>query len=89
YSCAAQSQPTERGRFPMAAAAEDVGVARQAELRRAEGNACFRKARLGAAIDCYTEASAPQPQNLLLPPPIPFFPADDSIPQIPSDYRID
>ncbi|KAM3405870.1 hypothetical protein ACQJBY_000102 [Aegilops geniculata] len=41
-----------------AAAAEDVGVARQAELRRAEGNACFRKARLGAAIDCYTEAIA-------------------------------
>ncbi|KAE8793663.1 E3 ubiquitin-protein ligase CHIP-like [Hordeum vulgare] len=44
----------------MAAAEEDggSGVARQAELRRAEGNACFRKARLGAAIDCYTEASA-------------------------------
>jgi STIP1 family protein 1 len=41
----------------MAAAAD--GVARQAELRRAEGNACFRKARLGAAIDCYTEASTP------------------------------
>ena len=42
-------------------------MARQAELRRAEGNACFRKARLGAAIDCYTEASA----TFL---PIPFFP---------------
>ncbi|VAH00378.1 unnamed protein product [Triticum turgidum subsp. durum] len=40
------------------AAAADGGVARQAELRRAEGNACFRKARLGAAIDCYTEAIA-------------------------------
>ncbi|KAM0911690.1 hypothetical protein ACQ4PT_013302 [Festuca glaucescens] len=35
-----------------------AGVARQAELRRAEGNACFRKGRLGAAIDCYTEAIA-------------------------------
>lgn len=34
------------------------GVARQAELRRIEGNACFNKARLGAAIDCYTEAIA-------------------------------
>ncbi|CAM0958739.1 unnamed protein product [Alopecurus aequalis] len=46
-----------------AAAAADGGggVARQAELRRAEGNACFRKARLGAAIDCYTEAIALRP----------------------------
>ncbi|KAL6624642.1 hypothetical protein ACP70R_031963 [Stipagrostis hirtigluma subsp. patula] len=40
----------------MAAAGD--GVARQAELRRIEGNACFKKARLGAAIDCYTEAIA-------------------------------
>ncbi|GJM94270.1 hypothetical protein PR202_ga10901 [Eleusine coracana subsp. coracana] len=39
-----------------------AGVARQAELRRIEGNACFKKARLGAAIDCYTEASEPLPQ---------------------------
>ncbi|KAK1691813.1 hypothetical protein QYE76_008510 [Lolium multiflorum] len=42
-----------------------AGVARQAELRRAEGNACFRKARLGAAIDCYTEASTSSPIPLL------------------------
>ncbi|CAN6349417.1 unnamed protein product [Urochloa humidicola] len=39
-------------------AAGGDGVARQAELRRIEGNACFKKARLGAAIDCYTEAIA-------------------------------
>ena len=38
-------------------AAGGGGVAQQAELRRIEGNACFKKARLGAAIDCYTEAS--------------------------------
>ena len=41
-------------------------MARQADLRREEGNACFRKARLGAAIDCYTEAS-----TTALPPPSP------------------
>ncbi|KAG2615807.1 E3 ubiquitin-protein ligase CHIP-like isoform X1 [Panicum virgatum] len=39
-------------------AAGGGGVAQQAELRRIEGNACFKKARLGAAIDCYTEAIA-------------------------------
>ncbi|CAL4896181.1 unnamed protein product [Urochloa decumbens] len=39
-------------------AAGGDGVAQQAELRRIEGNACFKKARLGAAIDCYTEAIA-------------------------------
>ncbi|XP_066363093.1 E3 ubiquitin-protein ligase CHIP-like isoform X1 [Miscanthus floridulus] len=39
-------------------AAGGDGVARQAELRRIEGNVCFKKARLGAAIDCYTEAIA-------------------------------
>eukprot|EP00267_Zea_mays_P042563 XP_020394565.1 STIP1 homology and U box-containing protein 1 isoform X2 [Zea mays] len=39
-------------------AAGGDGVARQAELRRIEGNICFKKARLGAAIDCYTEAIA-------------------------------
>lgn len=39
-------------------AADGDGVALQAELRRIEGNACFKKARLGAAIDCYTEAIA-------------------------------
>ncbi|KAF8725587.1 hypothetical protein HU200_020124 [Digitaria exilis] len=39
-------------------AAGGFGVAQQAELRRIEGNACFKKARLGAAIDCYTEAIA-------------------------------
>uniref|UniRef100_A0ACD5ZN68 Uncharacterized protein n=1 Tax=Avena sativa TaxID=4498 RepID=A0ACD5ZN68_AVESA len=49
---------TEGGGFSMAAAEDAAGVARQAELRRAEGNACFRKDRLGAAIDCYTEAIA-------------------------------
>ncbi|KAI4979438.1 hypothetical protein ZWY2020_016191 [Hordeum vulgare] len=43
-----------RGRFPMAASVateEDggSGVARQAELRRVEGNACFRKARLSGS----------------------------------------
>ncbi|CAD6273369.1 unnamed protein product [Miscanthus lutarioriparius] len=37
-------------------AAGGDGVARQAELRRIEGNVCFKKARLGGAIDCYTEA---------------------------------
>ncbi|BAS91861.1 Os05g0104900 [Oryza sativa Japonica Group] len=42
----------------MATAADGVAVARQAELRRIEGNSCFNKARLGAAIDCYTEAIA-------------------------------
>ncbi|KAJ1261133.1 hypothetical protein BS78_09G004900 [Paspalum vaginatum] len=39
-------------------AAGGDGAAQQAELRRIEGNACFKKTRLGAAIDCYTEAIA-------------------------------
>ncbi|TVU18423.1 hypothetical protein EJB05_34523, partial [Eragrostis curvula] len=46
------------------------GVAQQAELRRIEGNACFKKARLGAAIDCYTEASKPLPVSGTLPFPV-------------------
>jgi hypothetical protein len=45
-------------------AAGGDGVAQQAELRRIEGNACFKKARLGAAIDCYTEASSPRPASI-------------------------
>ncbi|GJN36400.1 hypothetical protein PR202_gb25256 [Eleusine coracana subsp. coracana] len=49
-----------------------AGVARQAELRRIEGNVCFKKARLGAAIDCYTEASEPLPQASASPPQFPF-----------------
>jgi hypothetical protein len=47
-----------------AMAAGGDGVAQQAELRRIEGNACFKKARLGAAIDCYTEASSPRPASI-------------------------
>ncbi|KAL5202013.1 hypothetical protein ABZP36_012965 [Zizania latifolia] len=43
------------------------GVARQAELRRIEGNSCFKKARLGAAIDCYTEAKLPPFSSPRLP----------------------
>nr|CAB3459876.1 unnamed protein product [Digitaria exilis] len=52
-------------------AAGGYGVAQQAELRRIEGNACFKKARLGAAIDCYTEASIPHfpsPRPSFIPP---------------------
>lgn len=57
-------------------AAGGDGVARQAELRRIEGNVCFKKARLGAAIDCYTEARhLPVPSSLASPnrqiPPCP------------------
>uniref|UniRef100_A0A0E0KXH6 E3 ubiquitin-protein ligase CHIP n=1 Tax=Oryza punctata TaxID=4537 RepID=A0A0E0KXH6_ORYPU len=48
-----------------------VAVARQAELRRIEGNSCFNKARLGAAIDCYTEATSPSPIPTS-PIPLPF-----------------
>lgn len=33
-----------------------ASVAKQADLRRLEGNACFKKERIGAAIDAYTEA---------------------------------
>ncbi|KAG1331245.1 E3 ubiquitin-protein ligase CHIP [Cocos nucifera] len=33
-----------------------ASVAEQAELRRREGNAAFKKGRFGAAIDAYTEA---------------------------------
>ena len=57
-------------------AAGGGGVAQQAELRRIEGNACFKKARLGAAIDCYTEASThphlPSPRLSFISPSLPY-----------------
>ena len=56
-------------------AAGGGGVAQQAELRRIEGNACFKKARLGAAIDCYTEASIahlPSPRLSFISPSLPY-----------------
>lgn len=34
-----------------------ASVAKQAELRRLDGNAFFKKQRIGAAIDAYTEVS--------------------------------
>ncbi|CAK9140885.1 unnamed protein product [Ilex paraguariensis] len=42
----------------MAPTVASSAVAKQAELRKQEGNNCFKKGRFGAAIDAYTEAIA-------------------------------